>query len=505
MWIDLVYIGMGEIYISKYLGLIFNELWKSGGICVSKKWGLFFIGLLLAANNFVSAAEVVIDKDADNNIIFENEGNVLESDPSNRVRDNLVLGQNNLISKTEPDAVASDNVIVGSGNQLDGMYGTIVGNDNLVDHNPGSVVIGDGNKLLAPVSGGLGVDNVVIGRGNTVANSSSSVIIGDQASVDGYRSIAMGDKATVTGNMAIALGDEATASSTGAIATGAYSQASGQQSIATGTYANASGKHSIATGSSSIATGEKSIAFGAGAVASNDSDVALGSLSETSAVVNTQGTTIRGQYYQFAGTNAQSTVSIGRAGDERTLTNVAAGRISADSTDGINGSQLYATNQAVENLEANTGQLSNRINNLSGEVKSVGALSAALSALKPIQYDPNNKSQMMAGVGSYRGEQAVAIGLGYYFNEANFAHIGGSFDFGGGSPMWNAGFTFKFGGDKRRKNANPTYGAEPITSVQILQRENVELRGKMDHLEKENDNLKQRLEALESVLFLKNK
>lgn len=102
---------------------------------------------------------------------------------------------------------------------------------------------------------------------------------------------------------------------------------------------------------SSSATGVNSIAIGNGASANVDNSVALGTGSITQPVVGTSSVTIGGSTYSFAGANPVGTISIGSVGNERTITNVAAGRISADSTDVVNGSQLHATNQAVDALD----------------------------------------------------------------------------------------------------------------------------------------------------------
>src|SRR5687768_5155615 len=108
------------------------------------------------------------------------------------------------------------------------------------------------------------------------------------------------------------------------------------------------GQGSVALGSTSSALAAGAVAFGDTAVANNAGDVALGSGSVTDTAVATPSTTIDGTVYNFAGTTPTSTVSVGAAGAERTITNVAAGRISGSSTDAINGSQLFATNQAIE-------------------------------------------------------------------------------------------------------------------------------------------------------------
>ncbi|WP_244143487.1 YadA family autotransporter adhesin [Paraburkholderia sacchari] len=112
----------------------------------------------------------------------------------------------------------------------------------------------------------------------------------------------------------------------------------------------ATGDAAIAIGANALASGDNALAIGAGATASHSNAVALGAGSTTAAAVATPDATIGGQNYTFAGSNPASTVSIGSAGNERTLTNVAAGRLSASSTDAINGSQLYATNSAIDNI-----------------------------------------------------------------------------------------------------------------------------------------------------------
>lgn len=134
--------------------------------------------------------------------------------------------------------------------------------------------------------------------------------------------------------------------------------ASGADSVAVGPQASAKGASSIAMGNNAESVSANSTAIGAGAKAANANDVALGSNSITDAAVATTGVTIRGQEYSFAGTAPTSTVSVGSAGNERTITNVAAGRISETSTDAVNGSQLYATNQAIENITESVSDIS---------------------------------------------------------------------------------------------------------------------------------------------------
>ena len=130
-----------------------------------------------------------------------------------------------------------------------------------------------------------------------------------------------------------------------------------------------------------------------------------------------------------------------------------------DPTDAVNVSQLNASN-------ANTSQA---INQIAGEVQHVGAHAAAMAALKPIQYDPLEPTQVMAGVGNYRGETAAAIGLAHYTNENTMFNVGVSV--GGNHNMVNAGVTHKFGYSPEKKNIPDRYKAGPISSVYVMQDE----------------------------------
>ena len=139
-------------------------------------------------------------------------------------------------------------------------------------------------------------------------------------------------------------------------ATGADSQAIGSNSLAMGPAALASGNNSVAAGTAAQAVGASSIAIGQNASANYSGDVALGAGSITQAAVQTSTMTVNGTVYAVAGT-ATSTVSMGAAGAERTITNVAAGRVNATSTDVVNGSQLYATNMEIQNAIGSIGTL----------------------------------------------------------------------------------------------------------------------------------------------------
>jgi autotransporter adhesin len=187
------------------------------------------------------------------------------------------------------------------------------------------------------VSGATG-RNVAIGSTGTTANGSSAA----------GGAVAIGRAQTATGNGAVAIGDPNTATGTGAVAVGADNNANGQGAVALGNLNTATGQGSVALGNASSAGAAGAVAIGDGASAGIARSVALGSGSATAAAVGTASTVIRGTTYNFAGTAPTSTVSVGTAGAERTVTNVAAGRLSGTSTDAVNGSQLFATNQAIQ-------------------------------------------------------------------------------------------------------------------------------------------------------------
>ena len=125
------------------------------------------------------------------------------------------------------------------------------------------------------------------------------------------------------------------------------------------------------------------------------------------------------------------------------ITGVADGDVSADSTDAINGSQLYAVEQKVDNNSQAINAVGNQVNRLSNRIDKVGAGAAALAALHPLDFDPDDKLSFAAGYGNYAGENAVAVGAFYQPNEDTMFSIGGTF--GNDENMVNAGVSFKLG------------------------------------------------------------
>ena len=196
---------------------------------------------------------------------------------------------------------------------------------------------------------------IAIGNG-AYAQKQSDLAVGDGAKALNKQGSAFGVAANASGNGATAIGGETSASGwlstsigylsksagQGAYAGGASANANGEGAVSIGLNSTSTGKHTAALGASANASAEAALALGASANASHANAVALGANSVTKAAVASNEATVNGVYYSgFAANNTASVVSLGDAGKERQLVNVAAGQISATSTDAINGSQLY--------------------------------------------------------------------------------------------------------------------------------------------------------------------
>ena len=175
--------------------------------------------------------------------------------------------------------------------------------------------------------------------------------------------------------------------------------------------------------------------------------------------------------------NAVSLTKDGLNNGGNTITNVGPG---------VNGTDAVNVNQ----LKGATDGLANAINSVAGETQRVGAHAAAMSALKPIQYDPLEPTQVMAGIGNYRGETAAALGVAHYTAEDTMFHVGVSV--GSHHNMVNAGVTRKFGTSDAKKAVPERYKGGPISSIYVMQDE-------MTALKAENARMQESLNELSSV------
>ena len=356
--------------------------------------------------------------EADNSIIYGEDINVTQHNDGNVVRNILIGGYNNMAQHD-----ANNSLTVGNSN-----------NNNSAN----SVVAGDHNTIT-------NAKNSIAGGWQNASHSENTLVFGNTTAID--------------------------FSSDNSFAGGERTRLRGKNSFAFGEGAEVEGDNVYAIGKEAIVNASNSVAIGNQAKATEENSVAIGHESNTNTVIGTASVTINGSEHTFAGSAPVGTVSVGDTGKERTITNVAAGRIDSDSTDAVNGSQLHAVVDAlkpipeiehnvdvnkklIENHEGRINDLDNKIidvasstikeanNYTDSQVAAVGAQSAALAGLHPLDFNKDDKVSYAAAVGHYRNANAVAVGAFYRPNERTM--VSGAVSFGKHIQM-NLGVAFKTG------------------------------------------------------------
>ena len=367
-------------------------------------------------------------------------------------------------------------------------------------------------------------DNVTLGgdagttNGNPYQNSNDPNAKGNNIAIgrislngsSGGANVALGSKTFLNGKGDynflgnFAAGFNSTISNTIAIGSFAGSGATGNKNVwlGTGQAGDSKGNNTVLIGSNSTVDGNFNYGIGHNAVLKGESNAVVGaynhvtanntyvlgdhvdttlnnavvlgshSTAESSDVVNTPSYTYAGGTVNFAGTAPVSTVSVGATNQERTITHVAAGRVSADSTDAINGSQLYGANQQIDNLY-------NKISNIGKEANKGDARAAALAALHPMQFDPDNRVQVMGGIGHYKDANALALGVGYYPKENLLLTAGATVN---DHIMANLGVSYKFGENKTLQKISPASYNALEQRVDTLEAQNKKLQETVDML-----------------------
>lgn len=375
--------------------------------------------------------------------------------------------------------------------------------DNSVGGNAGnynaenSLFIGRDHTINVAEAGFKPAQNVaMLGDDNHVHPDTQSVL------VTGHNSNVMASY-TVTGGMHNTIHKEATY----ALTAGWQNSNNGEASLVVGhtnavwkakntlmfgenNKINEEANNSFVGGESSEVNGKNSFAFGNGAKANLDNTYAIGA----GAIAEAENTVAIGN---GAVADRANTVSVGSKNNERIITNVAAGEISATSTDAINGSQLHAVASEVENnanaikmnsdtikeltntnnnnfatINNNLNSLDTKINTLDSKINAnqketrKGIASAsALAALHPLDYNPDHKVDIMAGVGHYRGNTAVALGVAYRPNENTMFTVGTSIN--GKDTAINAGVSYKVG-SKDIQYRSPASMAKDIDDLKAI-------------------------------------
>lgn len=356
--------------------------------------------------------------EADNSIVYGEDINVTQHNDGKVVKNILIGGYNNMAQHD-----ANNSLTIGTSN-----------NNNSAN----SIVAGDHNTIT-------NANNSIAGGWQNASHSSNTLIFGTTNAID--------------------------FNSDNSFAGGERNKLRGKNSFVFGEGAEVEGDNTYAIGKEVIVTASNSVAIGNQAKATEENSVAIGHESNTNTVIGTASVTINGTEHTFAGSAPVGTVSVGDIGKERTITNVAAGRIDSDSTDAVNGSQLHEVVDAlkpipeiehnvdvnkklIENHEGRINDLDNKIidvasntikeanNYTDSQVASVGAQSAALAGLHPLDFNKDDKVSYAAAVGHYRNANAVAVGAFYRPNERTM--VSGAVSFGKHIQM-NLGVAFKTG------------------------------------------------------------
>ncbi|WP_328703723.1 YadA-like family protein [Acinetobacter kanungonis] len=352
------------------------------------------VGSIALGNNVIAARERAVAIGAGAGAVGASSISIGDS--------SIATGTNNIAMGKSAESRGEDTIVIGNGSEADGTksnYAVVVGSDSEVNTADQGIAIGrqalaqgDNGTAIgyqAKVSGAQGValgrfanasaeDAMAFGDNSKASGVSSTSIgsdanstaqdglaigsqsksfaakataIGQNAESSGENAIAAGTNSVSRARDATAIGNNATSNGVNAIALGKQSNANALNSVAIGTSSSALLEDAVAIGNSASVTAKGASVFGKSATASHENAVVLGNNSVSAAYVATPSTIINGKTYNFAGApTTSSSVSVGDVGSERTIVNVAAGRVSAASTDAINGSQLYQTNQAITDL-----------------------------------------------------------------------------------------------------------------------------------------------------------
>lgn len=316
-----------------------------------------------------------------------------------------------------------------------GVANTVMGTANRVSDSNGALVYGAGNEITnsraridnlnaenvasakefanklreSIISSNGGGATMAIGGGNKADNTKSTAIIGVNNSV-------VGSSASSKNNFVAGINNKL-------------------ENVNNSVIIGVGDKDYVTSGLNNI------VSIGTNAKVTADNSIALGSNSVANSTVATASANINGRTYNFAGTTPVGTVSVGDSDKERTITNVAAGRISSTSTDAINGSQLHSAIQEMNSVASDT--LANANSYTDNQVNNVGAASAALAALHPLEFNKEFKWQFATGFGNYGNKTAIALGAFYQPNENILLSLGTTL--GGHNNMVNGGATFRFG------------------------------------------------------------
>ena len=437
-----------------------------------------------------------------------------------------------------------------------------IGGGNTADYTQASQLIGVNNTLKGSSSSvsqynalngykntATNVKHVTaIGSENSITNTNTAVVVGDKRTLTGAdNSVIIGSSSngtTTSVKNAVAIGTESNATVEGGVALGAGSVAStdkgkvgydpGTKAASTNTDSTwVSTRAAVSIGDTANGITRQITGLAAGTADTDavnvaqlkavkgDASQAVTESKKHSSVVAGNNIKVTSQANAEGGTEYSvstadnvsfSSVTVGaasisqagiQAGSQK-ITNVAPGTISATSTDAVNGSQLYQTNQAVQQNSDDISKLYNRSAELNRKIHRAGAHAAALAALHPLDFDENHRVSASLGLGQYHSSGAAALGIFVRPTENFMVSLGGSIA-SGSDVMGNLGVHYRFGGDSVRVNKT-----ELTQQVSTLTAENRDLsaklassNSKLEAATSKIDSLMERIHAIEAKLNMK--
>lgn len=510
--------GTSSSGVANYLGGVANKVTNSNGAVV------------IGAGNTVKESSAGIDSSAYSG----------HSDSVAAMQQALING----IQQSSGGAT----LVLGGGNQAEYTQASqLIGVNNTLKGSSSSV--SQYNSLNGYKNTATNVNHVtVIGSENSVSDTTTAVVFGDKRTLNGAdNSVIIGsssDGTTTSVKNAVAIGTESNATVEGGVALGAGSVAStdkgkvgydpGTKAASTNTDSTwVSTRAAVSIGDTANGITRQITGLAAGTADTDavnvaqlkavkgDASQAVTESKKHSSVVAGNNIKVTSQANAAGGTEYSvstadnvsfSSVTVGaasisqagiQAGSQK-ITNVAPGTISATSTDAVNGSQLYQTNQAVQQNSDDISKLYNRSAELNRKIHRAGAHAAALAALHPLDFDENHRVSASLGLGQYHSSGAAALGIFVRPTENFMVSLGGSIA-SGSDVMGNLGVHYRFGGDSVRVNKT-----ELTQQVSTLTAENRDLsaklassNSKLEAATSKIDSLMERIHAIEAKLNMK--
>ena len=510
--------GTSSSGVANYLGGVANKVTNSNGAVV------------IGAGNTVKESSAGIDSSAYSG----------HSDSVAAMQQALING----IQQSSGGAT----LVLGGGNQAEYTQASqLIGVNNTLKGSSSSV--SQYNSLNGYKNTATNVNHVtVIGSENSVSDTTTAVVFGDKRTLNGAdNSVIIGSSSngtTTSVKNAVAIGTESNATVEGGVALGAGSVAStdkgkvgydpGTKAASTNTDSTwVSTRAAVSIGDTANGITRQITGLAAGTADTDavnvaqlkavkgDASQAVTESKKHSSVVAGNNIKVTSQANAAGGTEYSvstadnvsfSSVTVGaasisqagiQAGSQK-ITNVAPGTISATSTDAVNGSQLYQTNQAVQQNSDDISKLYNRSAELNRKIHRAGAHAAALAALHPLDFDENHRVSASLGLGQYHSSGAAALGIFVRPTENFMVSLGGSIA-SGSDVMGNLGVHYRFGGDSVRVNKT-----ELTQQVSTLTAENRDLsaklassNSKLEAATSKIDSLMERIHAIEAKLNMK--